>query len=59
MGGVIVKAWSIRMPEELLEWLREKAALETIKRKRNVSINAIMVEILSGAKEVDKKGSDK
>ena len=54
-----MKAWSIRMPKELLEWLREKAALETIKRKRNVSINAIMVEILSGAMEADKKGSDK
>jgi len=59
MGGVIVKSWSIRMPEELLEWLREKAALDTIEKKRNVSINAIMVEILSGAMEADKKGSDK
>jgi hypothetical protein len=59
MGGAKVKAWSIRMPEELLEWLREKAALETIKKKRNVSINAIMVEILSGAMEAGKKGSDK
>ena len=54
-----MKSWSIRMPEELLEWLREKAALDTIEKKRNVSINAVMVEILSGAMEADKKGSDK
>ena len=58
MGGGIVKAWSIRMPEELLEWLREKAARETIKRKRNVSINTIMVEILSAAMKIDRKGGE-
>jgi predicted DNA-binding protein len=49
----MVKAWSIRMPDELLEWLREKAAKETIKRKRNVSINSIMVEILTMAMDDD------
>ncbi len=53
-----MKAWSIRMPEVLLEWLREKAARETIKRKRNVSINSIMVEILSTAMEDEKKGGE-
>ena len=55
-GGDKVKAWSIRMPDELLEWLREKAARETIERKMNVSINSIMVEILTAAMELDKKG---
>lgn len=54
-----MKAWSIRMPDELLEWLREKAARETIKRKRNVSINTIMVEILSAAMKNDRKGGEK
>ena len=54
-----MKAWSIRMPDELLEWLREKAARETIKRKRNVSINTIMVEILSAAMKKGKKGGVK
>ena len=54
-----MKAWSIRMPEVLLEWLREKAARETIKRKRNVSINSIMVDILSAAMKADKKGGEK
>ncbi len=53
-----MKAWSIRMPEVLLEWLREKASRETIKRKRNVSINSIMVEILSTAMEAEKKGGE-
>ncbi|UCG14548.1 MAG: hypothetical protein JSU72_08920 [Deltaproteobacteria bacterium] len=51
-----MKAWSIRMPAELLEWLRERAAKETIKRKRNVSINSIMVEILTAAMADEKKG---
>ncbi len=50
-----MKAWSIRMPEELLEWVREKAAMESIKRKRNVSINSIMVEILTKAMEAERK----
>ena len=53
-----MKHWSIRMPDELLEWLREKAAMESIKRKRNVSINTVMVEILTKAKESDKKGGE-
>jgi hypothetical protein len=44
------------MPNELLEWLRERAANETIKLKRNVSINSIMVEILTAAMDDDKKG---
>ena len=51
-----MKAWSIRMPDELLDWLREKAARETIKKRSNISINAIMVEILSAAKKADEKG---
>lgn len=54
-----MKAWSIRMPEELLDWLREKAARETIKERRNISINTIMVDILSAAMKADKKGGEK
>ena len=50
-----MKHWSIRMPEELLEWLRAKAAMESIKRKKNVSINTVMVEILTKAIKTDKR----
>lgn len=47
------------MPVELLEWLREKAARETIKRKKSVSMNTLAIEILEKAKKADeKKGRD-
>ena len=48
-----MKAVTIRMPEELLDWLREKAARETIRRKKTVSINTIVVETLSRTMRLD------
>ena len=50
-----MKQWSVRIPEEVLDWLREKAAKETIKRKKNVSMNTIAVEVFREAMERDKK----
>jgi len=50
-----MKSVSIRMPEELLDWLRIAAAKETIKRNQQVSINGVVVEILTKAMEADKK----
>jgi hypothetical protein len=44
------------MPDELLEWIREKAARETIKRKKTISMNTIAVEILDKAMKTDRKG---
>ena len=49
-----IKAWTIRMPKEVLEWGRIKAAKETIERNEVVSINSIFVEILTQAMEKDK-----
>jgi hypothetical protein len=43
------------MPEELLTWLRERAAKETIKRNRNVSMNTVAVDILMKAMRADKR----
>jgi len=54
-GGDKVKQWTIRMPEEVLEWLREKAAMETIRRKKQVSMNTLVVEILDRAMKADRK----
>ncbi|MBW2608536.1 MAG: hypothetical protein JRD05_12990 [Deltaproteobacteria bacterium] len=56
-GGDLVerKAWTLRMPKEILEWGRIKAAKETIKRNEVVSINTVFVEILTKAMEADKK----
>jgi hypothetical protein len=48
-----MKAISVRMPDEILDWLREKAAMETIKRKKLFSINGYIVEILKKEMETD------
>lgn len=50
-----MKQWTIRMPEEVLNWLREKAAKEMLERKKQVSMNTIAVEILTKAMKSDKK----
>jgi hypothetical protein len=55
IGGLKVKPWTFRMPDELLDWLREKAAKETIKRKKSVSMNTMAIEIFTKAKEKDRK----
>lgn len=51
-----MKPWTIRIPEEVFEWIREKAARETIRRKERVSMNTLAVEILIKAMKEDKKG---
>ena len=50
-----MKAWTVRMPEELFEWIMEKAARETIRRKKRVSMNALAVDLLMKAMKSDKK----
>ena len=50
-----MKPWTIRMPDEILEWLRERAAMESIRQKKNVSMNAIAVQVLTKAMERTKK----
>ncbi|MGC8495026.1 MAG: hypothetical protein ACP5SH_25175 [Syntrophobacteraceae bacterium] len=46
-----MKTISFRLPDELADWLREKAALETIRRKKYVSINVLVQEILEGSRQ--------
>ena len=50
-----MKVWTIRIPEEVFDWVREKAARETIKRKKSVSMNFLAAEILGKAMKADKK----
>lgn len=50
-----MKVLTIRMSEEVVEWIREKAARETIKRKKSISMNTLAVEILTKAMKADKK----
>ena len=60
-GGdeVATKAWTVRIPKEVLEWVRDKAAMATLERKKVVSMNAVFVEILTKAMEADKKKGGK
>ena len=52
-----LKPWTIRMPDEVLDWLRVRAAKETIERNCNVSMNTEAVDILMKAMRADKKKS--
>ena len=36
---------TLRVPEDIAEWLRIRAAQETIQRKKYVSINVLVAEI--------------
>jgi uncharacterized protein (DUF2336 family) len=56
---VILKSWTIRIPQEVFDWIREKAAKETIVRKQSVSMNALAGEILKKAMEADRKKGGK
>jgi hypothetical protein len=50
-----MKTWTIRIPQDVFDWIREKAALETIKQKKSVSMNSLAAEILGKAMKADKK----
>jgi len=50
-----MKAITIRMSNELLQWLRNKAARETIRQDKQVSMNTLAVDILTKAMKADKK----
>ena len=50
-----MKKWVIRMPDDLYEWLIEKAGMETAKRKKRVSMNSLALEILTKAMKASKR----
>jgi hypothetical protein len=54
-----LQAWTIRFPDELFDWIRTRAAERTIKEKRNVSMNALVVETLAKAMKEDLKRKEK
>ncbi len=51
-----MKPWTVRIPEELLNWIRKKAAEETIKQNQQVSMNSVIVDIVAKAKAEEEKG---
>jgi len=59
MRGETVKPWLIRFPEELFDWIRVRAAERTIQEKRNVSMNALVVDTLTKAMKEDMKRKEK
>jgi hypothetical protein len=50
-----MKAITFRVPDEIADWIRERAALETIRQKRQVSINSLVLGLLSREMEADKQ----
>jgi hypothetical protein len=50
-----MKSVSIRMPDEVLDWLREKAAKEIITRKKQYSINTLVLDIIRREMEADQR----
>jgi len=50
-----LKVLTLRLPDELHEWLIQKAGEETARRKKRVSMNALTVDILMKAMRADKK----
>ncbi len=48
------KGLTLRFPDEMLDWLRRRAASETIRRNARVSINSYLLELIK--KEMDKEG---
>jgi len=54
-----MKSVTIRMPDEVSTWLRNKAARETIKKNRFVSANSIAIEVLTKAMQADQKKGGK
>jgi hypothetical protein len=54
-----MKPWTIRIPDTIYNWLREKAAKETIRTGERVSMNTLGVKILTKAMVADKKKGGK
>jgi len=46
---------SVRLPKEVVTWLRKSSAMATIEQDKRVSINSLIVEILAKAMEADRR----
>ena len=54
-----MQPWTIRFPDEVFDWIRTRAAELTIQEKRNVSMNAFVVDTLARLMEEDLKRKKK
>jgi len=46
---------SVRLPKQLVTYLRKRSALQTIEQDKRVSMNGLIVEILARAMEGDRR----
>ena len=46
---------SVRLPKPLVTWLRKRAALETIEQDKRVSMNSLLIEIITQAMQGDRR----
>lgn len=51
----MMKGLMLRIPENLLKWTREKAALETIRRNEQVSMNTVILELIRREMTADQR----
>lgn len=51
-----MKSITIRMPDDIADWLTDRAARETIKRKQRYSVNTLVVDLIRKEMESEKKG---
>ena len=48
-------AFTLRVPDEIIQWLRKKSAMETIKQNKRVSMNELALNVFRKEMERDKK----
>ena len=46
---------SVRLPKPLVTWLRKRAVVETIEQDKRVSMNSLLIEIITQAMESDRR----
>ena len=46
---------SVRLPKEVVTWLRKSSAMATIEQDKRVSMNSLIIEILAKAMEADRR----
>ena len=46
---------SVRLPKQVVTWLRKTAAVETIELDKRVSMNSLLIDILTKAMNADRR----
>jgi hypothetical protein len=46
---------SVRLPKQVVTWLRKTAAVETIEQDKRVSMNSLLIDVLTKAMNADRR----